>query len=821
MNRHGQTICLAMIVKNEAPVIRRCLDSVRPLIDTWVIVDTGSIDGTQAVIREHLAALPGEVIERPWVDFAHNRSESLQFARGRADYVVIIDADEILQLDPGFVLPELTADSYNGRVLYGGCSYQRKMLVRNALPWRYEGVLHEYLRCDDAKTEEYLDGLVTVPHRDGARARDPQTYRRDALVLERALLENPDNARYVFYLAQSYRDCGDDELAIRHYKRRAAMGGWPEEVWYSLYQIAQLEERRGTPWPEVMQHYLAAHQFRPDRAGPLFRIGSYYQRKKEFATSYLFFDAAMRIPLPAHDRLFVERAVYDIHLPVEYGVSCFYTGRHAEAIAVNNRLLASPALPPQLIDHVTRNRRFSLEALTPRTPNVAAPVTMKIVVSFRDPGHELDDLVDSLLRQEMRDFEAIFIDEGSHSDQSSRLPLDDPRFSVRHDVPSDWDAEDVIVSLTPSDRFADASTLATIRAAFEDPACALLYGQFRLATGRLGNAWPHATAEAFNSGFAATGRSLLAYRARLARESATRESIWSAAGFANTRFTDAVLTIASERPARERAARVEVTEPDPMISCLLVTRDRLSLVKRAIHSYADQTWTNRELVIVTDGTPRFRAAVESLVRESRIDGVRFVIPGRDDLPLGALRNLSIDSARGEIICQYDDDDVSHPQRLATQAGLMLRSGARACFMTDHLQHLTDQRCVLWIDWTLGGKMQGTQRLAPGTLMMFRDPQFRYPEEGDYAKRGEDSVLLEQLAARIPIAELSGMGHLYLYQWHGGNTFPKEHHYRMAQCGAPRAFLEERAAQIRDALDYYEIARPAVVAGPDGPSFYIG
>jgi glycosyltransferase involved in cell wall biosynthesis len=73
MNEHGQSFCLNMIVKNEARVIRRCLDSARPIIDFWVIVDTGSTDGTQEAIRRHLDGLPGELIERPWVDFAHNR----------------------------------------------------------------------------------------------------------------------------------------------------------------------------------------------------------------------------------------------------------------------------------------------------------------------------------------------------------------------------------------------------------------------------------------------------------------------------------------------------------------------------------------------------------------------------------------------------------------------------------------------------------------------------------------------------------------------------------------------------------------------------
>src|SRR3954470_18971390 len=109
MSQNRPTVCLNMIVKDEAHVIRRCLDSVRPLIDSWVIVDTGSTDGTQDVIREHLGDLPGTLMERPWVDFAHNRTEALDYARGAADYTFVIDADEVLELDEGFELPLLEA----------------------------------------------------------------------------------------------------------------------------------------------------------------------------------------------------------------------------------------------------------------------------------------------------------------------------------------------------------------------------------------------------------------------------------------------------------------------------------------------------------------------------------------------------------------------------------------------------------------------------------------------------------------------------------------------------------------------------------------
>src|SRR3978361_1789128 len=81
MNAFGQTVCLSMIVKNEAHVIRRCLDSVRSLIDYWIIVDTGSTDGTQDVIRAAMADRPGRLVERPGGDLADNRIEELKLAR--------------------------------------------------------------------------------------------------------------------------------------------------------------------------------------------------------------------------------------------------------------------------------------------------------------------------------------------------------------------------------------------------------------------------------------------------------------------------------------------------------------------------------------------------------------------------------------------------------------------------------------------------------------------------------------------------------------------------------------------------------------------
>ena len=108
-----KTVGLCMIVKNESQVILRCLRNVRPLIDYALIVDTGSTDGTQEIVKEYLSGtgLPGAVIEQPWRDFAHNRSFALAKLRERADidYALVTDADDILVFADDFDAPTFKA----------------------------------------------------------------------------------------------------------------------------------------------------------------------------------------------------------------------------------------------------------------------------------------------------------------------------------------------------------------------------------------------------------------------------------------------------------------------------------------------------------------------------------------------------------------------------------------------------------------------------------------------------------------------------------------------------------------------------------------
>jgi glycosyltransferase involved in cell wall biosynthesis len=510
MNKPNQTLCLTMIVRNESRVIERCLASVHALISAWVIVDTGSTDGTQAIVRHYLDDVEGELIERPWVDFAHNRTEALTYARGKADYLLIIDADEVLSFDPAFRWPELTEDAYSIETRFDRLSYRRVQLVKNTGDWYYCGVLHEYITASEQKQVIPLHGVVNLPRRDGARSADPHKFKRDALTLEQALLDEPDNARYVFYLAQSYRDAGEYELALKAYQRRAAMDGDPEERWYARYQGGLMRLLLGEPWEKVLNALLEAYADRPTRAEPLYRIATYYRERKAYPLAALFAQQALSIDYPT-DNLFVETSIYAYGIAFEYAICCYWAGQHTLAIELNNRILETPGVAADIFDQAIKNRQYSLAALYPkRAAERPERNRIRVLVPFRNPGANFDNCIASLLEQDYPAFDMVFVDHGSADGSHEAVPIDDPRVALLRFDPSQPELQtihtflthrcrpdDILVYVDGADWLADEYVLSTLNNLYNAYDCWVLYGQYREANGRYGHSQPYPDEQAF------------------------------------------------------------------------------------------------------------------------------------------------------------------------------------------------------------------------------------------------------------------------------------------------------------------------------------
>lgn len=346
-----------MIVKNESPIIRRCLDSVRHLIDTWVIVDTGSTDGTQKIIREHLRDLPGELYQRPWVNFGYNRNEAMKLARGKGDYLLLIDADDRLVFSKDFVLPPLEADMISILQREGeGTTFREHhvyLLIRNNTDLEWKGVLHEYLASPTHKSRMLLTGVYCDYINDGNRAKDPKKCEKDIQVLTKAFQEDPTDSRSAFYLARTYWSIRNWQMAMQWFRTRSVMGSDPIEVYYSLLYIALAQKNLKFDSEIFLASFSKAHLFRPSRTEAIYEMGRHLVESENPLAGYAVLKIAATIP-PSEDNLFVETWVNEWGIPLYLFHAALQIGKRAEAHSLLLGLLRNPTLP----ESIRKNHRL-------------------------------------------------------------------------------------------------------------------------------------------------------------------------------------------------------------------------------------------------------------------------------------------------------------------------------------------------------------------------------------------------------------------------------------------------------------------------------
>ncbi len=322
------TLCAALIVKNEESVISRCIDSFKDHIDYWVICDTGSTDNTKQIITEKLQGIPGELHDREWKNFGHNRSELMKLCRNKADYIILLDADMTLQVNQGNFRDSLSSDSMKPTsylLKYEGVNYFRqKLLVRGDLDWRYEGVTHEYIVSDQDNGEGVTDLISLVHFADGSR----HSYKNqeDVRLLEQSIMDNANNPRDMFYLAQSYECNGQRDEARDTYGKRAQMEGWDQETYISMLREAECISKDPESMNFPLGLYIKAMKYRPSRFEAAYRVINYIRRKELYTASYALSLEYMKKPA-TEDILFVDQASRDYKIPLEFALSNYWTGK--------------------------------------------------------------------------------------------------------------------------------------------------------------------------------------------------------------------------------------------------------------------------------------------------------------------------------------------------------------------------------------------------------------------------------------------------------------------------------------------------------------
>ncbi|KEK24069.1 glycosyltransferase [Bacillus gaemokensis] len=401
-------LCLCMIVKNESKIIERCLNSAKSIIDYVSICDTGSTDHTPEIIEKWCEEneIPGTVHHEPFRNFGYNRSLAVSLAQEtypESDYLLILDADMILEVTPDFDKGSLTKDHYLTMQYDIHIKYWLTRLLKTSLPWKSVGVTHEYWDIDRSKVGanyftavDRLDDLVVNDQGDGGSKADK--FERDKRLLLEGIQDpatTPDlKVRYLFYLAQSYFHLNEFEESIKWYKKRVDAGGWAEEVFYSLLRIGfcyehlanrssfkhkQLTSQNEDDQSKVDQseidyliqqeeqflalaitYFQDAWEYRPTRAESLYQLARIYRTRSQNHIGLMYALQGKEISFPKEDLLFVDYHVYDYLFDYEISICAYYIASKKHLGAKSQKYLESKMkeLPVNIANVVESNAKF-------------------------------------------------------------------------------------------------------------------------------------------------------------------------------------------------------------------------------------------------------------------------------------------------------------------------------------------------------------------------------------------------------------------------------------------------------------------------------
>lgn len=418
---------LTMIIKNEARIMRRCLEAVAALewgsgaadsrlVGAVCICDTGSTDDTAAVVTQACEdlGLPLRLVADPWRNFGHNRSRSflraVEFATTLgwpldASYALLVDADMVLRLGPRGAVWEAFGDwkdAEEGRLRRpvgdiherpslesegqsalppplpagatfmqraGQLEYHNVRLARLDKPWRCIGSTHEYWSCEgeEAGPKAIAPEFIFIQDvGDGGAKADK--YERDVRLLSEDIAADPTNVRAHFYLAQSLHHMGRLEDAVAAYEKRIALGGWWEERWYAKLALGRVLLAMGRVYEAEAWLQRAAAQ-NPARAEPLVELATAFRNRGDNLKAAHYARTAASRTLPPSG-LFVEVPAHT-HRPLyERTITDYYLLRAAsprDAMAANLRYLCNA---PSADHHesVFSNLRFYVEPLAETSP---------------------------------------------------------------------------------------------------------------------------------------------------------------------------------------------------------------------------------------------------------------------------------------------------------------------------------------------------------------------------------------------------------------------------------------------------------------------
>jgi tetratricopeptide (TPR) repeat protein len=315
-------ICLNMIVKNESKIILRLLESVISIIDCYCICDTGSTDNTIELITNYFNGknINGLIFNEPFINFEYNRNIALQKCIGMSNYILLLDADMILSINNLFDKSKLINDCY---YIFQGSEiffYQNIRIIKNNGLFNYVGVTHEYIDKPKNITIGFITKNELFINDIGDGGSKNNKFERDIKLLKNGILNEPNNCRYYFYLANSYKDLEKYNEAIDYYKKVLELNNWVQEKYIACLRLYELYDKIKTP--EIGIYYLIeSYNYDNTRVEGIFQLIKFYCIKNQNQTAYMFYTLIQKyyendyLTDNFNNKLFINSFDYAFYLP--------------------------------------------------------------------------------------------------------------------------------------------------------------------------------------------------------------------------------------------------------------------------------------------------------------------------------------------------------------------------------------------------------------------------------------------------------------------------------------------------------------------------
>jgi hypothetical protein len=338
----SKRVMVILMIKNESRIIKRCIEKALAIADAICISDTGSTDNTIDLLKEYLPTVevPTKLVGHEWNNFGHNRTLSFNAAVNFCKelnwdldmtYGLVLDADMNFVMTPAFSKTQLTSNGYRVLQKNGSSEYYNTRFMRLGHHWKCSGVTHEYW---DGGDTDSLDTVYINDIGDGGCKDDK--FIRDERLLRAGLEEDPKNARYMFYLANTLKDLKKLTEAIEWYKKRIDAGGWYEEIWYSMYMISRLYYELNK-LSEMEYWGLKAYEFNSKRSENLYFLTRIFREKSEHYKAWYYMQKGLAINKPG-ELLFLETAVYENLFKYEKTILNYYIQPHKEEECIGDLL---------------------------------------------------------------------------------------------------------------------------------------------------------------------------------------------------------------------------------------------------------------------------------------------------------------------------------------------------------------------------------------------------------------------------------------------------------------------------------------------------